>query len=72
VVSKPSGSLAIVDGGFKAFFHDKPFTPEAKGISGVGYRWGGDEHGKLDLTEASSSLNVGAGSSSSFRIATRR
>ncbi len=59
VVSKPSDSLAIVDGGLKAFSTDKPFTPEAKGISGVGYRWGGDEHGKLDLTEASGLVNVG-------------
>jgi len=59
VVSKPSGSLAIVDGGLKAFSTDKPFTPEAKGISGVGYRWGGDEHGKLDLIEASGPIHVG-------------
>ncbi len=59
VVSKPSDSLAIVDGGLKAFSTDKPFTPEVKGISGIGYRWGGDEHGKLDLTEASGPVNVG-------------
>src|SRR5258707_11018638 len=58
VVSKPSDSLAIVDGGLKAFSTDKPFTPELKGISGIGYRWGGDEHGKLDLTEASGPVNV--------------
>jgi 3-hydroxy-D-aspartate aldolase len=59
VVSKPSGSLAIVDGGYKAFSTDKPFTPEAKGISGIGYSWGGDEHGKLDVTKASAPINVG-------------
>jgi D-serine deaminase-like pyridoxal phosphate-dependent protein len=60
VVSKPSDSLAIVDGGLKAFSTDKPFTPEAKRIPGLGYRWGGDEHGKLDLTEASGPVNVGS------------
>src|SRR5712692_4295238 len=60
VVSKPSDSLAIVVGGLKAFSTDKPFTPEAKGILGIGYRWGGDEHGKLDLTEASGPINVGS------------
>ena len=44
---------AAVDGGFKAFSTDKPFTPEAKGIAGISYSWGGDEHGKLDLAKAS-------------------
>jgi D-serine deaminase-like pyridoxal phosphate-dependent protein len=60
VVSKPSGSLAIVDGGLKAFSTYKPFTPEAKGISGIVYAWGGDEHGKLDVTKASAPVNVGS------------
>src|SRR5712692_7410433 len=59
VVSKPSDSLAIVDGGFKAFSTDKPFTPEVRGIQGVTYSWGGDEHGKLDLVKASAPVNVG-------------
>jgi 3-hydroxy-D-aspartate aldolase len=59
VVSKPSDSLAIVDGGFKAFSTDKPFTPEVRGIQGITYSWGGDEHGKLDLAKASAAVNVG-------------
>src|SRR5260370_13383805 len=59
VVSKPSDSLAIVDGGFKAFSTDKPFTPEVKGLQGIIYTWGGDEHGKLDLAKASAPVNVG-------------
>jgi len=59
VVSKPTDGLAIVDGGFKAFSTDKPFTPEAKGIAGIAYAWGGDEHGKLDLSKASAAVNVG-------------
>src|SRR6266849_3766615 len=60
VVSKPSDSLAIVDGGLMAFSTDKPFTPEAKSIAGIGYTWGGDEHGKLDVTKASAAVNVGS------------
>ncbi len=59
VVSKPTDSLAIVDGGFKAFSTDKPFTPEAKGMEGITYSWGGDEHGKLDLAKASAPVNLG-------------
>ena len=47
VISKTSRNAAIVDGGFKAFSTDKPFTPEAKGLAGVTYAWAGDEHGKL-------------------------
>ena len=59
VVSKPTDSLAIVDGGFKAFSTDRAFTPEAKGIQGIAYSWGGDEHGKLDLAKASAPVNLG-------------
>jgi D-serine deaminase-like pyridoxal phosphate-dependent protein len=59
VVSKPSDNLAIVDGGYKAFSTDKPLTPEAKDISGIGYSWGGDEHGKLDVSKASAPVSVG-------------
>lgn len=59
VVSKPSATEAIVDGGLKAFSTDKPFPPEARGIEGLGFSWGGDEHGKLNLAKASKTLNVG-------------
>lgn len=59
VVSKPSDNEAVVDGGLKAFSTDKPFTPEPKGIEGVVFSWGGDEHGKLNLAKASRALNVG-------------
>jgi D-serine deaminase-like pyridoxal phosphate-dependent protein len=34
VVSRPPG-MAIVDGGYKAFATDRPFTPKAVGIEGV-------------------------------------
>ena len=30
-----------------------------RGISGISYSWGGDEHGKLDLAKASAAVNVG-------------
>jgi D-serine deaminase-like pyridoxal phosphate-dependent protein len=52
-------NVAIVDGGFKAFSTDRPFTPEAKGIQGVTYAWAGDEHGRLDLTNASAEVKLG-------------
>jgi D-serine deaminase-like pyridoxal phosphate-dependent protein len=58
VVSRP-GHLAIVDGGYKAFSTDRPFTPRPVGIDGVSYAWAGDEHGRLDMTTASRDLKVG-------------
>lgn len=59
VVSKPSATEAVVDGGLKAFSTDKPFRPEARGIEGISFSWGGDEHGKLDLTKSSRAVEVG-------------
>ena len=51
--------MAIVDGGYKAFSTDRPFTPQPVGIDGVTYGWAGDEHGRLDVTNASRDLKVG-------------
>jgi len=59
VVSKPCATSAVVDGGFKAFATDRPFVPEAKSISGIVYNWGGDEHGILNLAQASAAVNLG-------------
>jgi D-serine deaminase-like pyridoxal phosphate-dependent protein len=59
IVSKPSKDLAIVDGGVKSFSTDTPFTPEAKTLHGVTYTWGGDEHGKLNLADATAPVQVG-------------
>ena len=59
IVSKPSRTLAIVDGGTKAFATDRPFAPEARGLPGVTYSWGGDEHGRLDLTKADTAVSLG-------------
>jgi D-serine deaminase-like pyridoxal phosphate-dependent protein len=59
VVSKPTASLAVIDGGTKAFSTDRPYVPEAKGIEGIVYSWGGDEHGKLDVRQASAAVELG-------------
>jgi D-serine deaminase-like pyridoxal phosphate-dependent protein len=58
VISRPPG-MAIVDGGFKAFSTDRPFTPEPVGLPGVTYGWAGDEHGRLDVSRASRDVKVG-------------
>ena len=52
-------NVAIVDGGYKAFATDRPFTPEVKGIGGITYAWAGDEHGRLDLTNAQADVKLG-------------
>lgn len=58
VVSRSPG-LAIVDGGYKAFATDRPFTPRAIGLDGVSYAWAGDEHGRLDLSRAEREVKLG-------------
>jgi D-serine deaminase-like pyridoxal phosphate-dependent protein len=58
VVSRSPG-IAIVDGGYKAFSTDRPFTPKAVGLDGVTYGWAGDEHGRLDVTNASRDVKLG-------------
>jgi D-serine deaminase-like pyridoxal phosphate-dependent protein len=58
VVSTPPG-VAIVDGGYKAFSTDRPFTPHPIALPGVEYGWAGDEHGRLDLTASARRLKVG-------------
>jgi D-serine deaminase-like pyridoxal phosphate-dependent protein len=51
VVSVPTPTMAMVDGGLKAFSTDKPFVPEAVEWPGVEYSWAGDEHGRLMAQE---------------------
>jgi D-serine deaminase-like pyridoxal phosphate-dependent protein len=58
VVSRPPG-FAIVDGGYKAFSTDRPFTPRPVDLPGVAYGWAGDEHGRLDLSGSQRDLQVG-------------
>jgi D-serine deaminase-like pyridoxal phosphate-dependent protein len=59
VISRSYPDLAVVDAGFKAFSTDKPFTPECKTVGGITYSWGGDEHGKLNLTAADREVCLG-------------
>jgi D-serine deaminase-like pyridoxal phosphate-dependent protein len=58
VVSTPPG-FAIVDGGYKAFSTDRPFTPRPLNLSYVEYEWAGDEHGRLDLSFTPVDVKVG-------------
>ena len=58
VVSTPPG-FAIVDGGYKAFSTDRPFTPRPIGLGPVTYGWAGDEHGRLNLADSPRQLKVG-------------
>jgi D-serine deaminase-like pyridoxal phosphate-dependent protein len=59
VISKPSKNAVIVDGGFKAFATDRPFTPVPKTMEGVTYTWGGDEHGKLTSAQGAIAAELG-------------
>lgn len=58
VVSRSPG-IAIVDGGYKAFSTDRPFTPRPVDLDDVTYYWAGDEHGRLDTSRASREFQVG-------------
>jgi len=58
VIHKRKG-IAIVDAGVKAFSTDCPLVPEAKQGGGIVYAFAGDEYGRLDLSSASSEVNVG-------------
>ena len=51
VVSANHDSFVTVDAGFKAFATDRGYGPEAAGVSGSSYRWGGDEFGYLDVSD---------------------
>jgi D-serine deaminase-like pyridoxal phosphate-dependent protein len=49
VISANHQSFVTVDGGFKAFSTDRAYGPEAVGLPGSEYRWGGDEFGYVDV-----------------------
>jgi 3-hydroxy-D-aspartate aldolase len=59
VVSHPEPNKAIVDAGIKSFSTDKPFPPECKDVPGIQYFFAGDEHGRLDLSQAARDVKVG-------------
>jgi D-serine deaminase-like pyridoxal phosphate-dependent protein len=58
VVSRPP-AFAVVDGGYKAFSTDRPFTPRPIGLGNSTYEWAGDEHGRVFLADSPRGLNVG-------------
>lgn len=59
VISKSYPDVATVDAGFKAFATDRRFGPELKGVTGVEFGWGGDEHGILKLVQPSRRIEPG-------------
>lgn len=59
VISMPSDGIAIVDGGYKAFATDRPFTPQLRNTADIPYSWRGDEHGSLNLSKAASPVKLG-------------
>lgn len=59
VISKNYDDRATLDAGLKAFATDRKFGPEITGITGVDYRFGGDEHGILTITEPSRPVKLG-------------
>ncbi len=59
VISANHAGLATIDAGFKAFATDRPHLPEIRGIEGVKYHFAGDEHGILDIKEASREIKLG-------------
>ncbi len=59
VISRPATNTAVVDAGLKAFSTDKPFGPECSTVKGLKYSWAGDEHGRLDISQAERELKIG-------------
>jgi D-serine deaminase-like pyridoxal phosphate-dependent protein len=59
VISKSYSDVATVDAGIKAFATDRNFGPQPKDITGINYRFGGDEHGILELNKPSREINIG-------------
>lgn len=57
-ISQPVKGRITVDAGYKAFATDHE-PPELKDVRGVSYRWGGDEHGILELREPSRDIKLG-------------
>lgn len=58
VISKNYQDIATIDAGLKAFATDRKFGPEPL-IEGVTYSFGGDEHGRLQLENATREVKLG-------------
>jgi D-serine deaminase-like pyridoxal phosphate-dependent protein len=59
VISASHPDRVTVDAGYKSFATDRPFGPEAVGLDGVRWQWGGDEHGILHLENPSRPVRLG-------------
>jgi 3-hydroxy-D-aspartate aldolase len=59
VVSANHDAFVTVDAGFKAFSTDRAYGPEAAGLPGSNYRWGGDEFGFVDVQECPDKPRLG-------------
>ncbi len=59
VYSRPSDDTAIVDGGLKTFSTDSGGVPQSISHPGTTYAWGGDEHGRLDISKSEKPVNLG-------------
>jgi D-serine deaminase-like pyridoxal phosphate-dependent protein len=59
VISRNYDTHATVDAGIKAFAKDRKFDAEARGITGVSFSAGSDEHGILTLTSPSREVKLG-------------
>jgi D-serine deaminase-like pyridoxal phosphate-dependent protein len=59
VISASHTDRVTVDAGYKSFATDRPFGPEAVGLDGVRWQWGGDEHGILHLENPSHPVQLG-------------
>ena len=57
-ISQPVPERITVDAGYKAFASDDAL-PEFRDITGVTYRWGGDEHGIILLENPSRKMKLG-------------
>jgi 3-hydroxy-D-aspartate aldolase len=59
VMSANHASSVSIDGGTKAFATDRGYGPEPAFLSGLKYRWGGDEFGYIELDGASALPGLG-------------
>lgn len=59
VISKVYDDHATVDAGIKAFAKDRKFDADVKGISGVTFSAGSDEHGTLAFANPSREIKLG-------------
>ena len=57
-ISKPAAGFITIDAGFKAMSADSG-VPDLHDVSGVVYKWGGDEHGILVLESPSRPVELG-------------